>query len=166
MFENIQPYLFVSVSILSSPESSKMENTHFNPLFEVGIITLTVCEFRSTCDEDQLRLAQMCVRHRWVHRKQVSDQFLFLKPLLPERKNWPHVSAGQCCSCCLTLRNASARCYKSVTNTEQLSVFMNISSVWLGCFFEGFQLIAKFLDFARRWKTRAAKMEGCQWRRN
>lgn len=69
MFENTQPCLFVSVSILSGPESSKMENTHFNPLFEVGVITLTVCEFRRMGDEDQHKLAQMCVRRRRVHKK-------------------------------------------------------------------------------------------------
>lgn len=40
-----------------------MENTHFNTLFEVDVIILTVCEFRRTCDEDQLKLVQMCVRH-------------------------------------------------------------------------------------------------------
>lgn len=57
-----------------------MENTHFNPLFEVGVITLTVCEFRRTCDEDQLKLVQMCVRRRRVHKKKkpVSDQFISL----------------------------------------------------------------------------------------
>lgn len=53
-----------------------MENTHFSPLFEVGVITLTVCEFRRSCDEDQLKLAQMWVRRHRVHRKPVSDQFI------------------------------------------------------------------------------------------
>lgn len=53
-----------------------MENTHFNPLFEVGVITLTVCEFSRMCDEDQLKRAQMWVRRRRIHQKPVSDQFL------------------------------------------------------------------------------------------
>lgn len=91
MFENIQPYLFVSVSILSSPESSKMENTHFNPLFEVGIITLTVCEFRRTCDEDQLKLTQMCVRRRRGHKKASlgSDRLISLNiPLIYCYPKW------------------------------------------------------------------------------
>lgn len=55
-----------------------MENTHFSTLFEVGIIMLTVCEFGGTCDEDQHELAQMRVRRRRGHRKQASDQLIFL----------------------------------------------------------------------------------------
>lgn len=91
-----------------------MENTHFNPLFEVGVITLTVCEFRRMGDEDQHKLAQMCVRRRRVHKKPGSDQLISLNITLSIIIQNENLTPGQCWSVlelCLTLKNASVRCY-------------------------------------------------------